>query len=382
MPRLSTRIALPAVVLASAVALAGCSASAGAGAGDDGSLRIVATTTQMGDVVREIVGDDAEVTQLLQPGQSAHSYDPTPEALTALANADVLVINGAGLEEWLDDTIEASGFDGELVDASADVHLHEGQGHEHGEEGHSEEEHAEEEHADEASADPAASGASAEPAASESANEPAESESADEHAEEEHDHDHGGSDPHVWSDPHQVVHMAETIGTAIAAADGADADAIDAATDAYVAQLEELDAWVHGSIDQVPAEQRLLVTNHDTFSYLAEATDMTIVGSVMPSFDDNAEPSAADIDALVSAIRDSGVRAVFSETSIDPQIAETIASEADVQVYSGEDALYADSLGAEGTPGATYVGSVVHNVTLIVESWGVEPLPVPDTLAE
>lgn len=365
----SSRLVLPAALAASVVVLAGCSSSSDAGGGDDGTLRIVATTTQMGDVVREIVGDDADVTQLLQPGQSAHSYDPTPEALTALANADVLVINGAGLEEWLDDTIEASGFDGELVDASADVHLHEGEGHDHGDEEHADEEHADEAHAEE-SAD-----ASAEPAASEPADEA--------HAEEGHDdHDHGGSDPHVWSDPHQVVHMAETIGDGIAAvATPEQAEALEAATADYVAQLEELDAWVHGSIDQVPAEQRLLVTNHDTFSYLAEATGMTVVGSVMPAFDDNAEPSAADIDALVQAIRDSGVRAVFSETSIDPQIAETIASEAGVEVYSGEDALYADSLGAEGTPGETYVGSVVHNVTLIVESWGAEPLPVPDSLA-
>ncbi|SDH51952.1 metal ABC transporter substrate-binding protein [Agrococcus jejuensis] len=365
MPRTLTRIALPAALAASVIALAGCSTSADAGA-DDGTLQVVATTTQMGDVVREIVGDDAEVTQLLQPGQSAHSYDPTPEALTALATADVLVINGAGLEEWLDDTIEASGFDGELVDASADVHLHEGEGHDHD---HGDEEHADEEHADE-------SAEASEPAASAPAD-------ADAEAEEGHDdHDHGGTDPHVWSDPHQVVHMAETIGAALAAADTANADAIEASTADYVAQLEALDEWVHASIEQVPADQRLLVTNHDTFSYLAEATGMTVVGSVMPAFDDNAEPSAADIDALVAAIRESGVRAVFSETSIDPQIAETIASEAGVEVYSGEDALYADSLGAAGTPGATYVGSVIHNVTLIVESWGVEPLPVPDSLTE
>lgn len=365
MPRTLTPIALPAALAASVIALAGCSTSADAGA-DDGTLQVVATTTQMGDVVREIVGDDAEVTQLLQPGQSAHSYDPTPEALTALANADVLVISGAGLEEWLDDTIEASGFDGELVDASADVHLHEGEAHDHGDEEHADEH--DEEHADESA----------------EASEPAASESAEEHADEEghDDHDHGGTDPHVWSDPHQVVHMAETIGAALATADSANADAIDASTADYVAQLEALDEWVHASIEQVPAEQRLLVTNHDTFSYLAEATGITIVGSVMPAFDDNAEPSAADIDALVAAIRESGVRAVFSETSIDPQIAETIASEADVEVYSGEDALYADSLGADGTPGETYVGSVIHNVTLIVESWGVEPLPVPDSLTE
>lgn len=342
MPRPFARIALPAFLAASALALAGCSAPAGAG---DGTLQVVATTTQMGDVVREIVGDDAEVTQLLQPGQSSHSYDPTPEALTALSVADVLVISGSGLEEWLDDTIEASGFDGELVDASADVHLHEGEAHDDGS---------------------GATAASEQPAAADS----------------DDDHEHGGTDPHVWSDPHQVVHMAETIGAALAAAGTANADAIEASTAEYVAQLEALDAWVTDSIAQVPVEQRLLVTNHGSFTSLAEAQDITVVGSVMPAFDDDAEPSAADIDALVRAIRESGVRAVFSETSIDPQIAETIASEAGVEVYSGDDALSVDSLGAADTPGATYVGSVIHNVTLIVESWGVEPLPLPDGLAE
>lgn len=214
MPRLFARIALPAFLAASALALAGCSAPAGAG---DGTLQVVATTTQMGDVVREIVGDDAEVTQLLQPGQSSHSYDPTPEALTALSVADVLVISGSGLEEWLDDTIEASGFDGELVDASADVHLHEGEAHDDGS---------------------GATAASEQPAAADS----------------DDDHEHGGTDPHVWSDPHQVVHMAETIGAALAAADTANADAIEASTAEYVAQLEALDAWVTDSIAQVPVE--------------------------------------------------------------------------------------------------------------------------------
>lgn len=356
MPSPMSRLAMPAAVAASVIALAGC-ASTASGGGDDGTLQVVATTTQVGDFAREIVGDAAEVTQLLQPGQSAHAFDATPEALQALAEADVLVINGAGLEEWLDDTIEASGFDGDIIDASEDAHVHEG---EHGDEEHGDDEHADDdehgddEHGDEEYAD------------------------EDEHGDDEHHHD--GLDPHIWSDPHNVIHMVETIGEGLADADGADEAAIEQGTSDYVAQLEDLDAWVHESIDQVPEADRLLVTNHDTFSYLAEATGITVVGSVMPAFDDNSSPSAADIDELVAAIEETGVQAVFSESSIDPSLAETIAAEADVEVYSGEDALYADSLGAEGTDGATYVGSQIHNVTLIVESWGAEPLAVPDTL--
>lgn len=340
------RIALSLSSLA-VFAVAGCSAGQAPAANDDGGLQIVATTTQVGDFTRQVAGDDAEVTQLLQPGQSAHSYDPTPTALQALQSADVLVVNGAGLEAWLDDTIEASGFDGTLIDTSEHVHLHEGEAHDH------DADHADEEHADH----------------------------EDAAHQEEHDHDHGGTDPHVWTDPANAMSMVETIADALADADPDRADEYQQRASEYLGELDQLLEWMHASVDPVPVEDRLLVTNHDTFSYLAEALDITVVGQVMPSFDDNAEPSAADIDALVADIRATGASAVFSETSIDPQLAETIASEAGVAVFSGEDALYGDALGPADSDGATYISSQIHNVSRIVESWGASPAPVPDTLA-
>ncbi|MDQ2699578.1 MAG: metal ABC transporter substrate-binding protein, partial [Actinomycetota bacterium] len=100
----------------------------------------------------------------------------------------------------------------------------------------------------------------------------------------------------------------------------------------------------------------------------------------IPSFDDNAEPSAADIDELVAKIRATGVQAVFSEASISAKTAETIARDAGVKVYAGDDALYGDSLGPDGSDGATYLGSQEHNVRLILESWGVKPSPLPALL--
>ena len=120
------------------------------------------------------------------------------------------------------------------------------------------------------------------------------------------------------------------------------------------------------------------MTNHDAFTYFVDAYDVTFVGSIIPSFDDNAEPSAAEIDELVAKIRDTGVQAVFSEASISPKAAETIAAESGATVYSGDDALYGDSLGQpRAPPGETYLGSQVHNATLILESWGVTPSPLP-----
>ncbi|GAA1827162.1 metal ABC transporter substrate-binding protein [Agromyces salentinus] len=335
--------------------LAGCAAPAASDTGD--GPKIVATTTQVGDFVHELVGDSAEVTQLLSPGQSAHSFDPSAAQLLALSDADAVVMNGAGLESWLDDALEAAGFDGELVDASEGIELFGTDDHGHGDEegdAHAEDEHAE--HAEEEHAE-------------------------DQHAEDEHaGHDHEGGNPHIWTDPALAVAMVENIGAGLAGIDGVDAAALEGSQAAYVEQLNALDAWIEESVSPVPADERLLVTNHDAFTYYIDAYDLVFVGSVIPSFDDNAEPSAHDIDELVAAIRETGTNAVFSEASLSPKTAEAIANEAGVTVYSGPDALYGDSLGEPDSEGGTYLGSQIHNTRLIVESWGVEPSALPDAL--
>lgn len=345
-PNRRLRLLAPALAAASVTVLAGC-ATGGETAGD-GRPSVVATTTQVADFTREVGGDAVEVTALLTAGQSAHSFDPSAAQLLALGEADALVVNGRGLESWLDDAIAASGFDGELIDASAGIELAATEDV-HAEDEHSDEDHAEDEHA------------------------------ADEdHAEDEHAHD--GGNPHIWTDPHLAAEMVENIADGLAELDGVDAEAIHAAEDDYQARLETLDEWIHENVEQVPVDQRLLVTNHDAFTYFLDAYDVTFVGSVIPSFDDNAEPSAAEIDALVERIRETGVQAVFSEASISPKAAETIANEAGVTVYSGDDALYGDSLGQPGSDGETYLGSQVHNARLILESWGVEPSALPAVL--
>jgi len=338
-----------AVLTAAALGLSAC-ATPGEEAGADGPT-IVATTTQVGDFTRELVGDTAEVTQLLSAGQSAHGFDPSAAQLLALAEADALVINGGGLESWLDDAVSASGFDGVLVDASTGIELY-GTG-DHDEDEPSEDEHADDEHADEATGD--------------------QTDDADEH-------DHAGGNPHIWTDPELAEHMVENIADGLAEVDGIDPDALEANEAAYLDRLGALDAWIEENVAQVPVDQRLLVTNHDAFTYFLDAYDITFVGSIIPSFDDNAEPSAAEIDELVANIRSTGVLAVFSEASLSPKAAETIAREAGVTVYSGEDALYGDALGAPGSDGETYLGSQIHNARLILQSWGVEPSALPAVL--
>lgn len=348
---LSRALLASGVIASAALVLSGC---AGASAQSDDGLTIVTTTTQVGDFTRELVGEQAEVTQLLTAGQSAHSFDPSAAQLAALADADALVINGAGLEAWVDDAVSASGFDGVLIDAGEGIATY--GTHSHGDEAHADHDHADEAHADEAHAD-------------------------HEHADEAHaDDDHEDGNPHIWTDPALAETMVANIAHGLAEVDGLDAETIETNEAAYEAKLQALDTWIAENVDAVPADQRLLVTNHDAFTYFLDAYGITFVGSVIPSFDDNAEPSAAEIDELVADIAATGVKAVFSEASISPKAAETIAREAGVTVYSGDDALYGDSLGAAGTEGETYLGSQIHNVRLILESWGVTASPLPAAL--
>ena len=190
-----------------------------------------------------------------------------------------------------------------------------------------------------------------------------------------------GNDPHLWTNPANAVLMVQNIAAGFAAADPEQADAFQTNAVAYETQLTALDSWIIANVDQVPLAERLLVTNHDAFTYFYDAYDITFVGSIIPSLDDNAEPSAAELDALISAIKTTGAKAVFSEASLSPKLAQTIAEEAGVAVYSGEDALYSDSLGAAGSAGATYLSATIHNVTVLMDSWGYELLPLPATLS-
>ena len=337
-------------IAAAALLLAGC-ASPGTSGDPNGGPAIVATTTQVGDFTRELVGSSAEVTQLLASGQSAHGFDPSAGQLLALASADAIVVNGGGLESWLDDAIEASGFDGVLVDASEGIELYGTDDHDHAstdEDGHDHDDAGHDDHA----------------------------EAGDDHS----GHDHGDGNPHIWTDPELAGRMVANIADGLAEVPGIDDAELAANASHYSEQLDALDTWISDNVATVPVEQRLLVTNHDAFTYFVDAYDVTFIGSIIPSFDDNAEPSAAEIDELVAKIRDTGVGAVFSEASISPKAAETIATESGATVYSGDDALYGDSLGQPGTDGETYLGSQVHNARLILESWGVEPSPLPAAL--
>ncbi|MER7006542.1 metal ABC transporter substrate-binding protein [Dactylosporangium sp. NPDC000555] len=281
-------------------------------AAGDGKLAVVATTTQVADFARNIGGDKVTVTQILKPNIDPHEYEPTPADITAIGAAKVVVKSGLGLEKWLDETISAAGFKGTTVDASTGVKIRQGNGDEEQQDG----------------------------------------------------------DPHIWHNPRNAKIMVQNIGKAFAAADPADAAAYEKNLADYSAKLDKLDADIQAKIDKLPPDGRKLVTNHDAFGYYIDRYQLEFIGSIIPSFDTSAELSAKDIDDIVAKIKKTGTKAVLSESSLPPKTAEAIARQAGVQVVAGEDALYGDTLGPQGSAGDTYLKMEEHNTDVIVRALG------------
>jgi zinc/manganese transport system substrate-binding protein/manganese/iron transport system substrate-binding protein len=309
------------LVAAAGLALTGCSQGEQADGGDQ-SVHIVASTTQVADFTRNVVGDTgAEITQIVQPNQSAHDIELTAADSAAIEGADAVIVNGVDLDHIVSDAAASD----KVIDTSTGITLQAGE---------------EEDEAGEAS--------------------------------EGEGHDHGAEDPHIWTAPENARQMVQNIADGLARTDPDHADAYQDNAQAYEARLDALDQWITTSFEPVAPDDRKFVSTHDTFGYFVKAYDITQDDSVLGSLDDHAEPSEAELQQLVAKIEATGVKAVFAEASVDPKVADRIAQESGVRLYSGDDALYGDSLGTEGSDGATYIDATVHNVTLIGQSWGLD----------
>jgi ABC-type Zn uptake system ZnuABC Zn-binding protein ZnuA len=178
----------------------------------------------------------------------------------------------------------------------------------------------------------------------------------------EHGHHHGEIDPHVWHDVQNAIHMVGVIRDALAEADPGNAEAYRANAEAYIAELEALDAFILEQVAAVPEANRILFTSHEAFGYFGARYGFA-VDSVLGITTESADPSASQIAAIIDAIRESGVPAIFAENAVNPRLIEQIAREAGVRL--GTD-LY-DVLGEPGTPGDTYIGMMRHNASAIAE---------------
>jgi ABC-type Zn uptake system ZnuABC Zn-binding protein ZnuA/ABC-type Mn2+/Zn2+ transport system permease subunit len=302
---------------ASVFLISGCGTESG-----NSDATVVATTPIAGDLAAEVAGDELEVTTLLTANTDPHEYEPRPDDIEALAGAELVVASGGDLDAWIGDAIADSGSDAELL-ALADQIPHELRGGH----AHEAEEHAEEEEA--------------------------------EHAEEE-------LDPHWWHDPRNTVAAVGALGDALADLNGADADALQRNAADFGAEIEAADSAIARCLSGVPAADRNLVTDHDAFGYLAERYDIEVVGAVIPATTTEAQASAGELAELRDLIESEGVRAVFPEASVTTDLAETIAAETGA---TADHELYGDSLGPEGSAGATYLNMIRANADSLVQGF-------------
>ena len=173
-------------------------------------------------------------------------------------------------------------------------------------------------------------------------------------------------DPHWWHDPRNAETAVGEIRDALVKANPGANSVYEKNATAYLATLETLDSGIAKCFAAVPEPQRKLVTDHDAFGYFAARYDITVVGAVIPSQTTQAQPSAGEVAALGTTIEREGVKAVFPESSVSPKLAEAIAKQTGA---SAEYTLYGDSLGEQGTPGATYVGMEQANADAMVKGF-------------
>lgn len=306
------------VLLATAV-FVGCNRNPNGGDGggrftQPGKLRVVATHSILGDLVKNVVGDEAEVVVLVGPDGDAHTFDPSPQDGMTVADTVVLFENGAGFETWLDKLYASSGSKATRVVVTKGLKLRE---------------------------------------------------SEDEHdlSEKGKPHTHE-ADPHVWHDVKNAIHMVGIIRDRIIEIDPSHADTYRAKSAAYVSKLEMLHRWVEETTHTLPPERRKLVTNHDTFGYFADRYGFKIVGTVLQSVSTEAgDPSAAEFAKLVDAVKVEKVPTIFAENIHNPKLMERLAREAGVKLGPP---LYTDALGKPGSTGDTYEKMVRYNVTTLV----------------
>jgi ABC-type Zn uptake system ZnuABC Zn-binding protein ZnuA len=172
-----------------------------------------------------------------------------------------------------------------------------------------------------------------------------------------------GDDPHWWQDPRNAQLAVAAIREALADADPEDARAYAGNAASYLKRLRALDRSVARCVAVLPPAQRRLVTSHDALGYYAARYGLEVLGSIVPSLSSEAQPSAGDTKKLIDQLKRERVKAIFPESSLNPKLERAVADGAGVKLGR---ALWADTLGPEGSSGETYIGSIASNTQALV----------------
>ncbi|PWC15749.1 metal ABC transporter substrate-binding protein [Brenneria roseae subsp. americana] len=268
------------------------------------NLNVVASFSVLGDMVSHIGGDRVTVTELVKPNGDPHEFEPSPQDSKTLAKADVVFVNGLGLEGWLDRLVTASGYTGKVVTASDGV-----QTRTMIEDGKTE------------------------------------------------------TDPHAWNSMGNGVIYANNIVNALIAADPQNADDYRKQGEAYIRQLTELDSYAKKTFADIPPEKRKILTSHDAFGYFSQAYGVKFLSPV--GYSTESEASSKKVASLIKQIREEKIKTYFIENQTDPRLVKQIANASGAQP-GGE--LYPEALTDASGPASSYTAAFKHNVDAIASS--------------
>lgn len=273
------RLLLAAALLATLAAACGGTPASPAGSGD--TLQVVTTTTILADLVRQVGGSRVSVESLVPRGGEVHTFDPTPSDVRRIAGADVVFLNGLGLDDWLANLVRDAGTQAPVVRLGEDL------------------------------------------------------EGVD------YIRDAGGTvNPHLWLNPAYAARYAARIAEALGDADPGHAADYAAGLAAYETALEDLDAQAKARLGAIPEARRTVISFHDAFPYFAAAYGLTIDGTIVDA--PGQDPSAGEVSALIRTIKERGVSAIFAEAQFNDDLVRTIADATGAAVVSN---LYTDTVG-------------------------------------
>jgi zinc/manganese transport system substrate-binding protein len=267
---------------------------------------VMATESFLADIAQNVAGNRIRVDTLLPVTVDPHEYQPKPQDVTKLAQAQVLIINGLGYESWLQKTLDSLGGQRLVIVATNGL------------------------------------APAPDPSGKNSA-----------------------GDPHMWMNPLNVINYVQQIRDGLSQADPAGKDIYSRNADAYIVKLQSLDQWIKSQVSQLPVQKRLLITNHDALGYFAKAYNFKIIGAIIPSVTTDASPSAQQLASLIDTIKRSGARAIFLDIGENQKLAQQIASETSVVVITN---LYVESTSGPNGPAPTYIDMIKHDVTAILDA--------------
>ncbi|AIL31997.1 metal ABC transporter substrate-binding protein [Basilea psittacipulmonis] len=278
----------------------------------ESKVKVVTSFSILQDMVQQIGGEAVEVVSLVPIGADVHEFDPSPQSVATLANANLLVINGLGFDDWTQRLVKSAGYKGLTVVATKGVVLIEvDEAHHHHDGPH-------------------------------------------------HDHEHHGKwDPHAWQDLSNAVIYVQNIVEALRKIDPEHASDYEQRGDAYVASIKLLDAETKAKFASLPPARKQMVTNHDAFSYFAKAYGIKVHAAM--GISSASRPSAKIIASLIDEIKEEKVPAVFFENIFNARLIEQLARDSGAKV-GGK--LYTDSISESG-PTSTYLGMFQYNVDTI-----------------